>query len=370
MRSTTRFEKPHSLSYHETILWKLSVSEMPAVASTIDEFLLCTKSVDTTASSVKPRLPAIGPVDAALSAAMISSYDAPLLSVHVRSTTETSGVGTRNAMPVSLPLSSGSTLPTALAAPVEDGMMLAPAPVLLRRSVDRLLGRRGGVHRGHEALLDAEVVVDHLGERGEAVGRARRVGDDVHRLGVVLLLVDAHDEHGRVRGRRGDDHLLGPALDVLRRGVHLGEDARRLDDEVDVVRAPRDVARLAALVHRHLLAVDEEALLRAFDVHGHLAVHGVVLEHVRHVAGIDEGVVHRHHLHVLALERRAHHQPPDPPEAVDADADLLARRRQALHRNRARHGGTARLGRAKAAGMRSAGRRHRLRTGSHHDLRV
>merc|ERR1719473_137839 len=134
MRSTTRFEKPHSLSYHETILWKLSVSEMPAVASTIDEFLLCTKSVDTTASSVKPRMPAIGPVDAALSAAMISSYDAPLLSVHVRSTTETSGVGTRNAMPVSLPLSSGSTLPTALAAPVEDGMMLAPAPRPPRQS--------------------------------------------------------------------------------------------------------------------------------------------------------------------------------------------------------------------------------------------
>merc|ERR1719473_1836948 len=118
MRSTTRFEKPHSLSYHETILWKLSVSEMPAVASTIDEFLLCTKSVDTTASSVKPRMPAIG----------------PLLSVHVRSTTETSGVGTRNAMPVSLPLSSGSTLPTALAAPVEDGMMLAPAPRPPRQS--------------------------------------------------------------------------------------------------------------------------------------------------------------------------------------------------------------------------------------------
>jgi hypothetical protein len=36
-------------------------------------------------------------------------------------------VGTRKAMPVSLPLSAGSTLPTALAAPVEEGMMLAAA---------------------------------------------------------------------------------------------------------------------------------------------------------------------------------------------------------------------------------------------------
>lgn len=45
----------------------------------------------------------------------------------VRSTTETSIVGTRKAMPVSFPFSSGSTAPTALAAPVEDGMMFVAA---------------------------------------------------------------------------------------------------------------------------------------------------------------------------------------------------------------------------------------------------
>ena len=45
----------------------------------------------------------------------------------VRSTTETSEVGTRKAIPVSLPLRLGITLPTALAAPVADGMMLAAA---------------------------------------------------------------------------------------------------------------------------------------------------------------------------------------------------------------------------------------------------
>jgi hypothetical protein len=55
-------------------------------------------------------------------------------SVHVRSTTETSAVGTRKDMPVSLPLSSGMTLPTALAAPVLDGMMLKLAPRPPRQS--------------------------------------------------------------------------------------------------------------------------------------------------------------------------------------------------------------------------------------------
>ena len=38
------------------------------------------------------------------------------------------GVGTRKAIPVNFPLSSGITLPTAFAAPVEAGMMFCPAP--------------------------------------------------------------------------------------------------------------------------------------------------------------------------------------------------------------------------------------------------
>lgn len=46
----------------------------------------------------------------------------------MRSTTDTSGTGTRNAIPVSLPFSSGMTLPTAFAAPVEAGITFWWAP--------------------------------------------------------------------------------------------------------------------------------------------------------------------------------------------------------------------------------------------------
>merc|ERR1719159_865845 len=76
-----------------------------------------------------------GSVHLLLMSAQISSYVASLPSLHVRSTTETSGVGTRNAMPVSLPLRAGMTLPTALAAPVDDGMMFCPAPRPPRQSL-------------------------------------------------------------------------------------------------------------------------------------------------------------------------------------------------------------------------------------------
>jgi hypothetical protein len=83
-------------------------------------------------------------------------------------------------MPVSFLLSSGITTPTALAAPVELGMMFSRMPRPPRQSLllgpsTRLLRGGGGVHGGHQAALDAPVVVEHLGHRGQAVGGAGRV---------------------------------------------------------------------------------------------------------------------------------------------------------------------------------------------------
>merc|ERR1712222_157831 len=89
----------------------------------MDEALQLTKSVDTTSSSVQSRTPFIGPAAASLTAATMSSYFAGFSKRHVRSTTDTSGVGMRKAIPVSFPFTAGRHLPTAFAAPVEDGIM-------------------------------------------------------------------------------------------------------------------------------------------------------------------------------------------------------------------------------------------------------
>merc|ERR1711862_325831 len=119
--------EPHSLSYQDTSLTKLLFSEIPALMSTTEEVFSPTKSVETTSSSTYPRMPFIGPSASALIVATMSSIEAPFSIRAVRSTTETSGVGTRKAMPVSLPFNSGMTLPTAFAAPVAEGMMFAEA---------------------------------------------------------------------------------------------------------------------------------------------------------------------------------------------------------------------------------------------------
>ena len=69
-------------------------------------------------------MPFISFSEADLMAALISSYEADFSKRTVKSTTETSAVGTRKAIPVNLPFKVGITLPTAFAAPVEEGIML------------------------------------------------------------------------------------------------------------------------------------------------------------------------------------------------------------------------------------------------------
>merc|ERR1719373_486001 len=134
MRWTRRVEYPHSLSYQDTSLTKVGVSMMPASASNTVEHVSPTKSDETTWSSVYPTTPLAYVSDASFTSALMSSYVVGVSSSHVRSTTETSTVGTRKAMPVSLPFITGYAFATALAAPVDDGMMLAEAARPARQS--------------------------------------------------------------------------------------------------------------------------------------------------------------------------------------------------------------------------------------------
>merc|ERR1719265_2687362 len=71
---------------------------------------------------------------------MISSIFAGLSKRHVKSTTDTSGVGTRKAIPVNLPFKAGKHLPTAFAAPVDEGMMFCDAHRPPRQSLPPRLG--------------------------------------------------------------------------------------------------------------------------------------------------------------------------------------------------------------------------------------
>src|SRR4030043_1973369 len=125
--------KPHSLSYQANTLTKLPPRTIVACASKAAEDVLWLKSDEATGSSVYVNIPFSWPSDAFLKAALISSFVVFFSSMHVKSTMETFGTGTRRAIPFIFPASSGSTSVAATAAPVVGGMMfIAPGSGLGR----------------------------------------------------------------------------------------------------------------------------------------------------------------------------------------------------------------------------------------------
>ena len=87
---------------------------------------------------------------------------------------------------------------------------------------------------GHQTLDQTEFVVQDLDERRQAVGRARRVGDDLVRV-LVLVSVDAQNVRRDVVALRrgGDDNLLGTRGQVLGSTRGVNEDTSTFDDDVD-----------------------------------------------------------------------------------------------------------------------------------------
>src|ERR1700676_40522 len=136
IRSRTRQEYPHSLSYHEITLTQLPPTTRVMGASTMEERESPLKSDETSSFSSNPREPFSGPDSEAFFRAALTSSRVVFFSTNAtRSTTETLGVGTRIAKPSSLPARSGMTSFNALAAPVEVGIMLIAAARARRKSL-------------------------------------------------------------------------------------------------------------------------------------------------------------------------------------------------------------------------------------------
>ena len=72
------------------------------------------------------------------------------------------------------------------------GSPLAIMPQLREGDIHHLLGV---MDCGHESLHDAKVVMDNLGQTGQAVGGAGGIADNLEGV-VILFVVHAHHKHG------------------------------------------------------------------------------------------------------------------------------------------------------------------------------
>ena len=203
------------------------------------------------------------------------------------------------------------------------GCRTAAAPVLLGGAVNGLLGTGGGVYGGHQTLHDTKVVIDDLCQRREAVGGAGGVGNDLHILGVGVL-VNAHNKGGSlgILGRSGDDDLLGAALQMGFALLGGGKYAGGLYHIVGADLTPRNFSGVHQVKDLDGLAVDGE--LFVLDLHGALkaTMNCIVLGHVNHVVAVDGGIVDCNHLVLFRLlHGGAEHQSADTTKAVNTDLD-------------------------------------------------
>src|ERR1700731_2919540 len=182
---------------------------------------------------------------ASLRTLLTSSTVVARLAVKVRSTSETLIVGTRTANPSSLPFNSGSTRPTAAAAPV--GVV----------HVRQYLIVRIGMDRRHDAGDDSYFIVQHLRHRREAIRGARRVGD--HRMILLQhIVIDAVNNGGIniVAAWSRYHYFLRAALDVGA-GLSLrSEQTSALQHELNTEVAPWQLRRIALGENADAITVD------------------------------------------------------------------------------------------------------------------
>jgi hypothetical protein len=110
--------------------------------------------------------------------------------------------------------------------------------------------------------------------------------------------------------------------------VLVSEYTGGLNDIVGTSLSPWDFFRVPDAKDSNCLLAEEESLVvLELDVAVlPVAVDSVVLEHVGHVLGCDEGVVDGDELDILALEGDPGDEPPDPSETVDSDLNLSCTR--------------------------------------------
>ncbi len=152
---------------------------------------------------------------------------------------------------------------------------------------------------GHQAALDAPLVVQHLGDWRQAVGGAGSGGNN--RLTGIGFVVDAVHEHRRaVLGRCALYNLFGTSIDVLLAGFFGEEEASAFDHQISADIGPLQVSRITLGGQANGLAVNHQVIAVNGDITVEVTVYGIVLEHVGQVIGVQQ-VVDTDHFDVAEI---------------------------------------------------------------------
>ena len=157
------------------------------------------------------------------------------------------------------------------------------AQVLVRR-IDHQIGVGRVVEGGDLAVADADRFMHDLDDGCEAVGGARRGGDDAVRVRVVKIVVDAHDDVQNTAHfhRCSHDDALGATVEVALQGLRGQELAGAFQYQVHAEFAPGNVSCGGVRRKRKRLVRDADGAARGGrDVCLPAALHAVEFKQVR-----------------------------------------------------------------------------------------
>ena len=172
------------------------------------------------------------------------------------------------------------------------------------------------MNRGHKTVGDTEVVVKNLSERSETVRRARSVRNELCTLDILVGVYTANEHRGVVLRRSRHHDILSTSVDVTLSLVLREEETRRFDDILSADFVPLKICRVLLCGDTDGLTVNDEVTVLNFYRTIEATVHGVILEHVRHVLSVEE-VIDTYDLDVATLLRSTEYETADTSEAVD-----------------------------------------------------
>mmetsp|Transcript_45142 Transcript_45142/g.109888 ORF Transcript_45142/g.109888 Transcript_45142/m.109888 type:complete len:476 (-) Transcript_45142:42-1469(-) len=176
---------------------------------------------------------------------------------------------------------------------------------------------------GHQTLLQSKLIIDDLGQRRQTVCGTRGVGNNIHGR-IVSLSVDSHDKHRGICRWSRDNNLRSSSLHVGRGLIGSCENTCRLNNVVNICVTPLNVFWVHLFKDLDSLAVDGDVrLVDTFNRSRVRTVSGIVLEHVLHVFGTDEGVVDSLDVDHGVVLGGPHDETSNTSKAVDTNIDRL-----------------------------------------------
>lgn len=136
---------------------------------------------------------------------------------------------------------------------------------------------------------DAKVVMDDLGQRGQAVGSGG-IADNLKGV-VILLMVHVPHKHGGISRKSRDDDHLGPTLQVSPSLLHGGKDPSGLHNVFSTSITPFDVGRISLLSGGGRLSINDNFPILSLNYAIEFDVGGIIPEYVDQRVEVSKGVI-------------------------------------------------------------------------------